>query len=152
MGQRELNHLAKPYLAAVLVCDRSIDVRALASIILGKRGFDVEHAATPIEALEKLEGRRFAAILVDWGSAVSEKSPFSELISSRPELSSSMIVMISVQPSAGLHDELTTLNTGGIITKPFDVRELVEVVLRCASSSDYQVDEVISFRPLHPPT
>jgi len=152
MGQRELNHLAKPYLAAVLVCDRSIDVRALASIILGKRGFDVEHAATPVEALEKLEGRRFSAILVEGGSSPDEMSAFSELAASRPELSVSMIVMMSVSLSPGRHDSLTNMSIGGIITKPFDVRELVEVVVHCATLSDSPSDEVRSFRPAHPPS
>lgn len=132
LGEREYRTARSPL--AALVFDSSREVRVLTSIILGKVGFDVEHALSMSIALDKLEHRFYAVILVE-ASPAEDRSPLFELAPTRPDVLSRVLALTSIIPTSQFLDDLARMKLSGIVGKPFDVRELVDAAMRCAMRS-----------------
>jgi two-component system response regulator PilR (NtrC family) len=114
----------------VLVADDEAAIRTLVSRMLRRAGFDVTEASDGQLAIELIDSREFDALVLDLmmprvnGFAVVE-----HLIETRPRMTEKTIVMTAF-PKTAAKERLHQLC--GIVSKPFDMDELVGLVRRCA--------------------
>jgi len=104
----------------ILVADRDEIVVALISHLLHRQGYAVEVALTTDEAAARLNGRQYAAILLDGG--------FSRLLQQAPQLAPRTI-LLSPKPTD------TDLPVHAIILKPIELQLLIDTVNECAKES-----------------
>jgi len=111
-----------PEIARVLVVDDEPAIRLLVTKALEKHGFKVESAVDGIDALHKLEQSSYDLMVLDVmmprldGFGVIEKI-------SGPQ-APKVLIMTAASPT--VLKQLPRDRVAGVITKPFDIRELVD--------------------------
>jgi DNA-binding response OmpR family regulator len=114
----------------VLVVDDDADVRQVLLSSLRHRSVIVDEAADGDEALDMLGQNKYAVILLDLlmpkldGFAVLEAMQ-------KQALQSRSVVLILTGADRGIVDRLDAPLVHGIVRKPFDVQELVALVVAC---------------------
>ncbi len=114
----------------VLVADDEETIRTLVARVLGRAGFEVAEATDGQHAIDRLDANDYDAIVLDLmmprvdGFAVVE-----HLIETNPRMMEKTIVLTAF-PEAAARERLHHLCC--VLTKPFDVNELVAVVRECA--------------------
>lgn len=116
----------------VLVVDDDDAIRAMVERVLRREKFEVESARDGFEAIEKLAGKDYSAILLDlMMPRVDGHGVLRYLEEERGEATPPVIIMTANLPSA---DAPTTRRpTVRILPKPFDIRDLVSHVRDCSS-------------------
>lgn len=115
----------------VLVAEDDSSIRSLVSRYLQKQGYEVVTASDGAEAVVKLDGQRFDAVVLDImmprldGFGVME-----HLTETQPDLASHVVVMTAFPRTA-------TGRLGGtcrVLSKPFELDELKSALLACGTA------------------
>ena len=115
----------------VLVADDEPAIRTLVGRVLQRAGFQPVEACDGQDAIERLDASDFDAVIIDlMMPRVDGYGVVEHLIGTKPEMIEKTIVMTAF-PRAATKDQLHHLCT--IISKPFEVNELVALVRDCAA-------------------
>lgn len=116
---------------SVLVVDDNEATCTLITAVL-KNDFSVEIAGDGQEAIAKLEGRRYAAILLDLLMPRADGYVFLDhLTGAQPGLLRSVIVITAAIGERQM-ERLRQYDVRLVLPKPFEVEELLATVRRCA--------------------
>jgi len=113
----------------VLVVDDDAGIRKLLCTVLSGRGLSVDEADDGQAALDLIETRQYAVVVLDLimpvidGFAVLEKLA---TVTPRP------VVLVISGADRGVVEQLDPAAVHGIVRKPFDPEELANVVAACA--------------------
>lgn len=113
----------------VLVADDEDAIRTLISHMLRRAGFDPVEAPDGQHAIDRLDSGRFDAVVLDlMMPRVDGFGVVEHLIETQPRMMEKIVVMTAF-PKAAAKQRLHHLC--GIISKPFDMDELLRVVRDC---------------------
>ena len=114
----------------VLVADDEDSIRTLVSRVLRRAGFDPIEASDGQHAIDKLDVAEFDAVVLDlMMPRVDGFGVVEHLIETKPRMMEKTVV-ITAFPKAAARERLHHLCC--ILSKPFDMDELVQVVRECA--------------------
>ncbi|HYC91184.1 MAG TPA: response regulator [Thermoanaerobaculia bacterium] len=114
----------------VLVADDEDAIRTLVSHTLRRAGFDPVEASDGQHAIERLDAGRFDAVVLDlMMPRVDGFGVVEHLIETQPRMMEKTVVMTAF-PETAAKQRLHHLCC--IISKPFDLDELLQVVRDCA--------------------
>ena len=115
----------------VLVADDEDAIRTLVSRMLRRAGFDPVEASDGQRAIERLDEGAFDAVVLDlMMPRVDGFGVVEHLIETQPRMMEKTVVMTAF-PKSAAQQRLHHLCC--IISKPFDMEELLQVVRDCAS-------------------
>jgi DNA-binding response OmpR family regulator len=109
----------------ILVVDDDAEIRTLIGAALRREGYVCDFAAAGDEAIEKLNANRYALILLDLmmprvdGQGVINHIRFSGI--------DTPIVVVTAA-GQGRIDALSPVRVKAVLTKPFEIAELVDIV------------------------
>ena len=106
----------------VLVVDDEPAIRLLVTKALEKNGFSVETAVDGVDALHKLEQGTYHLVVLDVMMPRLDGFGVIEKISG--EQSPKVLIMTAASPA--VLKQLPCDRAAGVITKPFDIRELID--------------------------
>jgi CheY-like chemotaxis protein len=122
----------------VLVADDESSIRMLVSKVLRRAGFDAVEASDGQEAIEHLDGEQYDAIVLDlMMPRVDGFGVVDHLIETNPRMVEKTVVMTAF-PKAAAKERLHHLCC--ILSKPFEVAELVQLVRECAERRSSEDD------------
>ena len=114
----------------VLIADDEDSIRTLVSRVLRRAGFDPIEASDGQHAIDKLDVAEFDAVVLDlMMPRVDGFGVVEHLIETKPRMMEKTVV-ITAFPKAAARERLHHLCC--ILSKPFDMEELVQVVRECA--------------------
>lgn len=114
----------------VLVADDEESIRTLVGRVLRRAGFVATEATDGKHAIEQLDSAEFDAIVLDlMMPRVDGFGVINHLIETQPRMMEKTIVMTAF-PKSAAKERLHHLCS--IVSKPFDVEELIELVRECA--------------------
>ena len=118
----------------VLVVDDDDAIRTMVERVLRREKFHVESARDGHEAIEKLSSNDYGTIVLDlMMPRVDGLGVLRFLENARPEKARSVIVMTAnIQ---GAEEAAQTKPIFRVVSKPFDIRQLVRHVHECVSAS-----------------
>ena len=115
----------------VLVADDEDAIRTLVSRMLRRAGFDPVEARDGQHAIEQLDSSGFDAVVLDlMMPRVDGFGVINHLINTQPGMMEKTIVMTAF-PKTATRERLHQLCC--IVSKPFDVEELIALVRDCAN-------------------
>jgi len=118
-------------LPRVLIADDEELIRTLVSRMLRRSGFEPVEAADGQQAIERLDAGGFDALVLDlMMPRVDGFGVMEHLIATQPRMMEKTIVMTAF-PKAAAKERLHHVCC--VLSKPFDVEELVQLVRECAS-------------------
>ena len=115
----------------VLVVEDDAPIRELVATALQSVGFEVLEAADGIAALELVERRRPAAIVLDLALPRMDGATFADELRRRQMRPGIPIVVLSAAPHA--RRQATAIGAEACLSKPFQVPELVRAVAQVAA-------------------
>jgi len=114
----------------VLIADDEDAIRTLVSRMLSRAGFDPVEATDGQQAIERLDAGTFDAVVLDvMMPRVDGFGVVEHLISTQPRMMEKTVVMTAF-PKTAAKERLHHLCC--ILSKPFDMDELIQVVRDCA--------------------
>jgi CheY-like chemotaxis protein len=114
----------------VLIADDEDAIRTLVCHMLRRAGFDPVEASDGQQAIERLDAGTFDAVVLDlMMPRVDGFGVVEHLIETQPRMMEKTVVMTAF-PKAAAKQRLHHLCC--IISKPFDIEELIQVVRDCA--------------------
>jgi CheY-like chemotaxis protein len=114
----------------VLVVDDDAAIRTLVGRVLDRAGFTPVSAVDGQDAIEQLDGTKFDAMVLDlMMPRVDGFGVVDHLIDTQPHMMEKTVVMTAF-PKAAAKERLHHLCS--IISKPFEVTELIALVRDCA--------------------
>lgn len=114
----------------VLVVDDDAAIRTLVGRVLDRAGFTPVSAVDGQDAIEQLDGAKFDAMVLDlMMPRVDGFGVVDHLIDTQPHMMEKTVVMTAF-PKAAAKERLHHLCS--IISKPFEVTELIALVRDCA--------------------
>jgi DNA-binding response OmpR family regulator len=114
----------------ILVVDDDDSIRAMVERVLRREKFDVDTARDGFEAIEKLGSNDYGTVLLDlMMPRVDGHGVLQFLEQNRPDVARSVIIMTANLPSA--QHAVETQPIFRVLSKPFDIRQLVENVREC---------------------
>jgi CheY-like chemotaxis protein len=118
----------------VLVVDDDEAIRTMVERVLRREKFHVESARDGHEAIEKLSKNDYGTIVLDlMMPRVDGLGVLRFLESARPETARSVIVMTAnIQ---GAEEAAQTKPIFRVVSKPFDIRQLVQHVQECVATT-----------------
>jgi CheY-like chemotaxis protein len=122
----------KPF---VLLADDNEATCTLITALLQK-DFNVDVANNGSEAMQRLESRPYAAVLLDLVMPVVDGwAVLAHIAAHWPDL---MRCVLIVTAATGTRDLQRVRNYGvfGVVSKPFDIEELLDTVKRCAGGNN----------------
>lgn len=119
----------------ILVVDDDESIRVMVERVLRREKFEVESARDGVEAIEKLSSKEYGTILLDlMMPRVDGHGVLEFLQKNNPEKAQSVIVMTANLP--GGVDAAKSQPIFRVLSKPFDIQQLVENVRDCTRSDD----------------
>lgn len=116
----------------VLIVDDDPGILGLSQVLVARQGLGAHMARNGEEALEKIRGNEYSAILLDlFLPRVSGIDIIREIRANHPHLLSRIIIVTATNPavsSGATEDEIWRL-----LRKPFDIHEFMSVVSACAT-------------------
>lgn len=112
----------------VLIVDESVSMRQLAAFSLKEAGYDVVSAIHGVEALKKLEERKFDIVLTDIDISGMSSIEFIRQLRGRSGYDATPIVMFTTGAEEPKNIEGREAGADGWIEKPFTPQQLVKVV------------------------
>jgi two-component system, chemotaxis family, chemotaxis protein CheY len=112
--------------APILVVDDDPSIRATVSDVLDLEGYDVVTATNGAEALERVEQRRPALVLLDMRMPIMDGWGFARELVTRG-LKLPILVMTAADNARAWADEI---GADGYVAKPFDLNDLIAAVQR----------------------
>src|SRR5580765_3277494 len=120
---------------AVLLVDDNKATRTLVIALL-RREFCVETATDGTEAIEKLRTNQYAAVLLDLRMPQQDGFAVLEFLKTHaPERLRTVLVVTAVLTHNDV-ERAKSFGICGIVTKPFDVEDLLDAVKQCAGDTD----------------
>ena len=117
----------------VLVVDDDDSIRVMLERVLLRYGFAVETARDGFEAIQKLSGQDYQTILLDlMMPRVDGLGVLEYLEKNKPETPRSVIVMTANVPGGSAAARRDVVFR--VLSKPFDIEQLVENVRACSRS------------------
>lgn len=129
---------------AVLVVDDDPAIREIASTTLKLEGYDTMTAADGVMALELLTRARFDVIVLDAVMPRMDGLTVLRTVRSDPALGGVPVLMLSALSKVRHLERGVEAGADGYLTKPFDLRDLLEQVHRLAATSRGRVLRTIS--------
>ena len=115
----------------VLIADDEDAIRKLVSRMLQRAGFDATEATDGQHAIDKIDAQDFDVLLLDlMMPRVDGFGVVEHLIETKPWMMEKTVVMTAF-PQTAAKERLHHLCC--IVSKPFDVEELVKIVRECAA-------------------
>lgn len=115
----------------VLVVDDDSDVRTILSSVLVPHGLVVDVAANGSEALALLREHTYAVVLLDL--LMPQLDGFGVLDALQAEtMQSPPVVLVLTGADSNVVDRLDPQKIHGLIQKPFDPKDLADLVLACS--------------------
>ena len=115
----------------VLVADDETSIRTLVSKVLKRAGFEPVEAFDGQDAIEHLDREQYDVLVLDlMMPRVDGFGVVEHLIETKPEMMEKTVVMTAF-PKAAARERLHHLCC--IVSKPFEVSELVSLVKECAA-------------------
>jgi CheY-like chemotaxis protein len=112
----------------ILVVDDDRDLAKLLAFGLRLHGYAAHDAANGKEALIILEERSFDAIVLDWNMPIMGGEQFLEQHQLRPA-SATRTPIIVITAHRAAEQRARQLGAAAVVTKPFNVKELVQVLI-----------------------
>jgi signal transduction histidine kinase/ActR/RegA family two-component response regulator len=139
----------------LLVVDDDADVRSVLDSLLGAEGARVFSAASAADALERLRGQRFDAVLSDIGMPETDGYALARRIRALRERESATpaaVPLIAFTAFSREEDARRALEGGfdAHIGKPAELEQLIEVLRRCAAPSAHLPIELRAARAGRP--
>jgi len=117
-------------LPRVLIADDEDSIRILVSRMLRRAGFDPVEASDGQYAIERLDGGKFDALVLDlMMPRVDGFGVVEHLIETQPHMMEKTVVMTAF-PRTAAKQRLHHLCS--IVSKPFEMEELIQLVRECA--------------------
>ncbi len=117
-------------LPRVLIADDEDAIRTLVSRMLSRAGFETVEASDGQRAIERLDAGRFDAVVLDlMMPRVDGFGVVEHLITTQPRMMEKTII-ITAFPKTAAKERLH--HVCSILSKPFDIQELVQLVTECA--------------------
>jgi CheY-like chemotaxis protein len=117
----------------ILVVEDDDDLRTFVAMVLEDAGYSVMEAANGAAALQTLEHVAPSAILLDMKMPVMDGWQFAARYSQRPTVKAPIIVMTAAHDAA---IRATQVQAVGLLSKPFELTELLEIVDRVTRRSN----------------
>ena len=118
--------------APILIVDDEDDTVHVVSDLLGRAGFEVDHAANGLAGLEYLrDNERPAMILLDWSMPIMNGRQMMQALQAEPEWRSIPVVLFTADPDA--RNRALEIRAAGYLKKPcapFDLLNIVDNTLR----------------------
>ena len=117
----------------LLVADDNAANQKLAQLMLERLGYAVDVVSDGIEALEALERRPYAAVLMDCQMPNMDGYQATRELRKREEEGAPRTPVIALTAGAMTGDEQRALAAGmdAFLAKPIDLQQLAQVVARC---------------------
>ncbi len=116
---------------SILVAEDDRGIQTLLTTILSREGFSVECVDDGAEALERLEARRYDAVLLDLMMPNLSGGDVIRVLADRGDDALSRVIVIT---AAAMH-EATAVDRLPVLRKPFDINELRRRVHAVAHSA-----------------
>jgi DNA-binding response OmpR family regulator len=113
---------------SVLVVDDDPPIRAMVQTLLKTHQFDVDVAATGSEALAKLAGKRYDAVVLDL--MLPDVNGF-EVLNHLDKDRVRCVVVISAAKEAEIDEAASHPSVRAALRKPFEIFELLKLVDEC---------------------
>lgn len=117
----------------ILIVDDDDAIRVMVERVLRRERFEVDTARDGFEAIEKLRENDYGTILLDlMMPRVDGHGVLQFLEKKRPDIARSVIVMTANLP--GAREAAQSQPIFRVLSKPFDIRQLVDNVRACTGS------------------
>jgi CheY-like chemotaxis protein len=110
----------------ILVVDDNAAIRHVFEIVLGRAGYEVAEAVDGVEALEKLEVGAFDLVITDL--ALPRVSGLQVIRWVKQKGCCPVVAMTAHWQTSPLTTEAEELGCDGLLAKPFDQRQLLQLV------------------------
>ena len=118
----------------ILVVDDDDAIRVMVERVLRRERYEVDSARDGFEAIEKLSQNDYGTILLDlMMPRIDGHGVLQYLQKHRPEVAKSVIIMTANLPSGT--DAASRQPIFRILSKPFDIQQLVQNVRECTGDS-----------------
>jgi DNA-binding response OmpR family regulator len=119
----------------ILVVDDDDAIRVMVERVLRREKYEVDCARDGFEAIEKLSENDYGTILLDlMMPRVDGHGVLQFLEKHRPDVAGSVIIMTANLPSGS--DAARSQPIFRVLSKPFDIQQLVENVRECTGCGD----------------
>ncbi len=113
---------------SVLLVDDSASLRQVASITLNRAGFETVQAQDGVDALAKLDGRRFHLIITDINMPRMSGLELLKAIKASPSYRFTPVLMLTTENGQDKMAEAKAQGARAWLTKPFDPSRLLEAI------------------------
>jgi two-component system, chemotaxis family, chemotaxis protein CheY len=113
-----------------LIVDDSTTMRRMVSDTLAGAGFAVVEGCHGEDALGKVHGRRFDLVITDVNMPVMGGIALVKALRARPEFRGTPILVLTTESEEARKKEGRAAGATGWVVKPFDPRQLLQVVAR----------------------
>ncbi|MBK5259561.1 MAG: response regulator transcription factor [Thermoanaerobaculia bacterium] len=120
-------------LPRVLVVDDDAAIRSMLESVLRREKFVVESASDGVEAIENLASNDYATILLDLMMPGVDGLGVLRYIEQQLQRPKPAVIIMTANPQAAASTD--TDSVVDILSKPFDIRQLISRVRACAAPS-----------------
>lgn len=117
----------------ILIAEDDPSSSELLTEMLEMDDYTVEVAATAVEVLDALRGRRFSAVLLDLTMPGMSREQFIEGLCDLP--SPSPFIVFSARPTQEVREIADSLHATAVLPKPSDVDQMLATIARVARPS-----------------
>lgn len=114
----------------ILIVDDDAHILQMMVFFLGEMGYQTATAADGAEALRKLEAEKPDLVLLDIMLPETHGFSVCESIRSNPALKDTKVIMLSAKLYPQDHALAKMAGADGFVTKPFDIMEVVDIIVR----------------------
>lgn len=116
----------------VLVVDDDDAIRAMVERVLKREQYEVESAKDGFEAIEKLTRNDYTTVLLDLMMPRVDGHGVLRYLEERPKAPAVIVMTANMQ---GAQETASAAPVFRVLSKPFDIRQLVSHVHECASTA-----------------
>ena len=116
----------------VLVVDDDDAIRMMVERVLKREQYEVESARDGFEAIEKLSSKDFATVLLDLMMPRVDGHGVLRFLEEQPEAPAVIVMTANAQ---GAYETAAARPVFRVLSKPFDIRQLVSHVHECAATA-----------------
>jgi DNA-binding response OmpR family regulator len=114
-------------LKKILVCEDDRLMQRALDILLGKEGFEIEHAFDGNEAFELIKSKAYDVIIVDIHLPYSSGLEIIECLRNELKKNTPVIVVTAISDKQ-IQNQAASLGIDKYILKPYDPKELVKTI------------------------
>jgi CheY-like chemotaxis protein len=126
----------------ILVADDDHSIRQLLRTIIQREGFEVECVADGRQAIERLQERDYALILLDLMMPIVSGFEVIRYLKENPPMLKPVVLVISAYTDQRFRDVDPNI-VAGVLRKPFEVADLAGIVRLCVTGFEEHVLQAI---------